>query len=265
MKKDTKTSRKVPASIKDLIEPSTAAKAAESGGDAAAVPAKKSRARESIELAPEIEIKNHKERPLIWRDLEDFRSRHNRTISDVVYDLALLTTHNYAKNAAKRTMMPVDLEILIRLYDRYPSSCAWHRVDVRETFEVLYGAMIAGFPEQLQTTAHLACARRYSVLVGRADTAQYRWLKGESQISRRLTNLLAKVMEIKTTNVESREVFEAVAVRTWALRGIDINERVPLPTLQSVQKPPGTRGRRMPTHRVAKPAKTHVYEGGAFA
>lgn len=263
----TKKARKVPALVKKLIDPNLAVRpeAAATNDEAPPAIVKKSRARESKELSPEIEAKNQTERPLIWRDLEDFRARHNRTISDVVYDLALLTTHNYANNAAKRTIMPVDLEILIRLYDRYPSSCAWNRVDVRETFETLYGPIIAGFAEEFQSTAHLACARRYAELVGRADTAQYRWLKGESQISRRLTNLLGKITEVQQAGGDPRKVFESIAINTWTLRGVDIDKKVPLPTLQSVQKPPGTRGRRMPTHRVAKPTKAQVYAGGAFS
>lgn len=220
--------------------------------------------RDGEELPPEVEALPFGERPMIWRDLPQFSSRHGRTIADIVYDLALLTSHAYAKKTPNRVVVPLDLEVLTKLYDMYPSSCAWKRPDIRGTFEFLYGKAIAEFDEKYESIARLAMGRRYARMLGRVDTAQYRWLAEEDgKITRRLENILAKIHAITDTGADPLEVFESIATRSWALRGVDIDADVPMPTVTSVVKPTGTRGRRM-TEKAKKVVMPASYEGGAF-
>lgn len=265
LKKPVKPSRasKAPAVLKKLLDGKPSAKTAEKTVESKAgtsVPVYK----ENSELPPEIEALAIEHRPMIWRDLSEFCARHSRTIADIVYDLALLTSHAYATKTPQRTVMPFDLELLARLYDLYPSSCAWKRPDVRDTFEILYGEHINSFEKKYQAVARLALGRRYARLLGRVDTAQYRWLADGGQITRRLSNILAKIDAIAGTGDDPREVFERVAKHVWTLRGVNIDAEVPMPTKLSVLKPPGTRGRRMTGSKLRKEIVQPTYAGGAF-
>lgn len=216
------------------------------------------------ELPLHIEALPLSERPMMWNDIPEFATRHGRTIADIVYDLALLTSHAYAQKTKKRTVVPMDLEILVHLYDMYPSSCGWARPDIREAFEFLYGAKIREFSGASEDVARLAVGRRYARLLGRVGTAQYRWLAEEGKVTRRLENIVSKIQDIALTGSDPGTVFETLSKRCWALRGVDIDKMAPMPTAESVIKPPGTRGRRISENKKNRPVLASTYEGGAF-
>lgn len=220
--------------------------------------------RVNKELPLHIEALPLSERPMIWNDIPEFATRHGRTIADIVYDLALLTSHAYAQKTKKRTVVPMDLELLVHLYDMYPSSCGWKRPDIREAFEFLYGAKIREFSGPGELVARLAMGRRYARLLGRVGTAQYRWLAEQGKVTRRLENIVAKVQEIGQTDSDPLTIFETLSKHCWALRGVDFDKMAPMPTASSVIKPPGTRGRRITDAKKVKSATTGIYEGGAF-
>lgn len=220
--------------------------------------------KKDSELPREVEALNLSLRPMIWRDLAEFSARHGRTAADMTYDLALLTSHAYTKKTERRTVVDFDLELLTRLYEMYPSSCAWVRPDVSEMFERLYGPYLKTFSAELEPIARLALGRRYARMLGRVDTAQYRWLSDGGQITRRLGNILSKIDEVSKHGENPLEVLESLAKLVWGLRGVDIDKEYPVPTKESVQKPPGTRGRRMTVDKIQKPLVQPSYEGGAF-
>lgn len=220
--------------------------------------------KKDAELPREVEALDISRRPMIWRDLAEFSARHGRTAADMTYDLALLTSHAYTKKTERRTVVDFDLELLVRLYDMYPSSCSWVRPDVSEMFERLYGKHLKTFSPALEPVARLALGRRYARMLGRVDTAQYRWLSDGGQITRRLSNILAKIDEVSKLGKDPLELLESLAKRVWELRGVDIELEYPVPTKDSVLKPPGTRGRRMTIDKVQKPLVQPTYEGGAF-
>lgn len=216
------------------------------------------------ELPQHIEALPLSERPMMWNDIPEFATRHGRTIADIVYDLALLTSHAYAQQTKKRTVVPMDLEILVHLYDLYPSSCEWARPDIRKAFEFLYGPKIREFSGSGEDVARLAVGRRFARLLGRVGTAQYRWLAEEGKVTRRLENIVSKIKDIGLIGADPLTVFETLSKRCWALRGVDIDKTAPMPTAESVIKPPGTRGRRISQSKKSKPMLSGTYEGGAF-
>lgn len=215
-------------------------------------------------LPPEIEDLNADDRPLIWRDLPSFAHRHKRTTSDIVYDLTLLTSHVVSLRAPSAMVMPFDLELLIRMLERYPSSCSWTRPDVRSIFEIIYGPLIAKLPPEFEDAVRLALGRRYAKLLGRVDTAQYRWLTADGEITRRLSNILSKIEDVHKMGQDARLFFEHIAKRIWLLRGFDVELMLPLPTVASLTKKPGARGRSM-SPKKKSPTEVPVYTGGAFA
>jgi hypothetical protein len=245
--------------------------------------------KEGDELPSEVEALDISQRPLVMRDLAGFRARHKRTTADSIRDFALPTSLAYPKDVAvgsgeskesegdslegqngveggsvQNKVMPFDLEMLVRLYDLMPSPCAWQYSTISGVFEKMYGELIADFDEADQPAAQLAYRRRYAQLIGRSATGAYRWKKSEAT-TRRMEILLTKIEALGKTGKEVRLAYEALSIKTWALRGVNINKEAPAPTAFNVQKPPGTRGRRINTNLPEKPTmKEATYEGGAF-
>lgn len=222
---------------------------------------------EGKELPRDVEALDYADRPMIWRDLIEFKDRHERTVADTVYDLVLLTGHAYSASIKKNTVVPFDLELLARLYDHIPESCAWKRPTVLGVFDLLYGADLEAFRgnDEHYQAAQLTLGRRYARLVGRADTAQYRWLSAEGgKITRRLANVLSKIQTLAERSNRPREEFEKLSKKIWTLRGYNLEKFFPMPTAENVVRPEGTRGRNLATKKVAPPPVSGEYKGGAF-
>lgn len=251
---------KSPAAVKMAPMETPAAKK-----NAAVKASKTPKYKEKMLLEPEVEALGLDNRPMIWRDLAEFSARHGRTIADMVYDMVLLTNHAYSTKTPLRTVVPFDLEFLTRLYDLYPSSCAWKRPSIRDMFELMYAGHLKSFDADSEPVARLAVGRRYAKMLGRVDTAQYRWLSEDGKITRRLGNILSKVEESALTGEHPLDVFERVGKRIWELRGFDIDKHFPLPTKENVLKPPGTRGRLMSVQKKVRSIHQPVYSGGSFA
>lgn len=236
------------------------------------VPAEKVSARvvADMMLPSNLATLPYADRPTIWQDLTEFAIRHNRTSADLVYDLALQSKYNYIEFVQRPTVVPFDLELLMRLYDISPSSAPWRLPNVREVFELLYGPVVrqftpspGGWTEVDYKTAELACGRRYARLLGRADTATYRWIQGEGKVTRRLSNILGKIVETCANAPVPHERFEQISSPFLAMRGLQINEEVPLPTGENVRRV-GSSGRRVSVDSESTPLAAE-YAGGAFA
>jgi hypothetical protein len=207
------------------------------------------------------------ERPVIWKDLQAFGERHLRTSADLVYDLALQSKYKYIESVRKPTVVPFDLELLMRLYDTSPSSAPWLLPNVSQVFELLYAPVIRQYSpdsgrwtEVEFKTAELACGRRYARSLGRADTATYRWIKGEGKVTRRLSNILAKIVQICQDEPSPLSRFEEIVKPLLRMRGVDLDKEVPLPTAGSVRRV--TPGRRVSVKDATVAPK---YAGGGFA
>ena len=168
-------------------------------------------------------------------------------------------------NTPLRTVVPFDLEFLTRLYIMFPASCEWKRPTIRDTFTMLYGDYLSQFDQGSEAIAHLAVGRRYAKMLGRVDTAKYRWLEDDGKITRRLGNILSKVERSAVYGHDPLEVFEKIGKRIWELRGFDIDKHYPMPTIESVQKRKGTPGRVVNPKKGARSTHAPTYEGGAFS
>lgn len=215
-------------------------------------------------LPTEVTDLNEDDRPLIWRDLHPFANRHKRTTSDIVYDLTLLTSHVVSLKSPTAMVVPFDLELLMRILERHPSSCSWNRPGVRTMFEILYGPLISKFSPDLEDAVRLALGRRYAKLLGRVDTTQYRWLAADGEVTRRMSNILSKIEEVHKSGQDARLFFEHIAKRIWLLRGYDVELMLPLPTVANMTKKPGARGRSMSPKKKLS-VEPPVYAGGAFS
>jgi len=116
---------------------------------------------EGQRLPASVEVLTPDSRPMIWSDLPVFEAKYGRTASDMVYDLGYNPRAYYQHNVKTPLVLPFDMELLLRLYDRYPSSCEWATPDIRAVFEMIYGGIISSFPDELQDRARMAYGARF--------------------------------------------------------------------------------------------------------
>jgi len=176
-------------------------------------------------------------------------------------------------------VLPFDIELLVRLYDRYPSSCQWECPTLQDTFSRIYGQAIEGFAPALQDRARNAYGMRFARLMGRAPTVQYRWLwssamQDKSGSTRRVRNIIGKLHEAITHGEHPRLVLEDIAVRMWAVRGLNVDAETPAHDPISLQKryqktsSEGEAAKPRPPTQRSTPASGvpcyEGYEGGAF-
>lgn len=100
---------------------------------------------EGQRLAPEMEVLLPQERPMIWSDLPVFEATYGRNAFDMVYDLGINVRSYYQYNITTPLVLPFDMELLVHIYERYPSSCEWAVPDMRTVFDLLYGGLISSF------------------------------------------------------------------------------------------------------------------------
>ena len=79
------------------------------------MPKKGKRASKLIELSDAVLDLPVSERSMVWRDLPEFANKHKRTTSDIVYDLALLATHDQMLKKLTKVVLSFDLEFLVRV------------------------------------------------------------------------------------------------------------------------------------------------------
>lgn len=165
-------------------------------------------------------------RPLIWKDLPLFADRHGRSSMEMMYDLGFNTTYQYTNSAKKAEIIPFDLELLVRIFDAYPSSCPWNKTNPGQALDSIYGDLLepyANSPED-EANMRMVIGQRLAAILDRSVTVLYRWLTDMGASSRRVINILSKVEQMGSAPLERRKAFEAIALPAWKLRGIDIDQ-----------------------------------------
>jgi len=230
------------------------------------------------------------ERALVWSDLPLFEARHGRNAHDMVYDLGMHQANHYRSRVGLHEVLPFGIELLVRLYGRYPSSCLWTCPTLQDMFYRIYGEAIEGFEPALRDRARGAYGMRFARLMGRAPTAQYRWLwdaamQDKSGSTRRVSNIISKLHEADLAGEHPRAVLEGLSIRMWVLRGLNVDAETPAHDSTSMQQRlrPTKRGAfersDAPTAPISAPAwvpeprdrgtsalpgSAAVYDGGVF-
>lgn len=191
------------------------------------------------------------QRPLVGRDIEAFRFRHQLDRSTAATALAFTSAIQYNKKGLEQGSLPHELELLIRLYDAHPGPAPWVNPLPSALFEKMYGPLLAQFAETpaAEPARTMVCAR-FAAIFGRSIYASYRWLeKKMDNPSGPIQRVLAKLTEVENP----RAYLEASASKIYALRGHDFNAAFPLP---DPANPPEQRKRGpIPGARAARDAK----------
>jgi hypothetical protein len=241
---------------------------------------------EGMRLSDEVMARPWQDRPMVWSDLPLFEARHGRNAHDMVYDLGMHQANHYRSRVGLHEVLPFDIELLVRLYDRSPSSCMWTCPTLQDMFFRIYGQAIEGFAPSLQDRARNAYGMRFARLMGRAPTVQYRWLwdsgmQDKSGSTRRVRNIISKLHEASLGGEHPRAVLEDLAGRMWVLRGLNVDAETPAhdpislqKRSQKVAKGSSKEDARLASGHSGKPAAlapavvrapVPAYEGGAFA
>jgi len=197
-----------------------------------------------------------------------FAAKHGRTGMDMMYDFGFNTTYQYSSAVKSPTVVPFDVELLLRLYESSPVSCRWIKPNLVDCFDDLYGDIIAPYcdDEGEEAKIRMALSSRFAVLLGRSTTVSYRWMTDMGESSRRVISVLSKIKDVDEDPVIRRRKFESVAIAAWELRGFDLELVHPIPAPGQLSSSRYSNVSEVIIRRImkARASEKGGYAGGAF-
>jgi hypothetical protein len=173
-------------------------------------------------------------RPLTGFDIEQWRLDLNLSKYDAQVALGFRNSNHYNKMCME-PILPVALELLLRLYEEAPCARGWEAYTMRELFDLMYGENLAVF----HNTRHEVYAKvdlgvRFTRIFDRSSARHYEWLEAAATKNDRELNaysvmacILSKLKQVK----DPKEVLDRLSKRVWTLRGVDLDAECPIPTL----------------------------------
>lgn len=200
------------------------------------------------------------DRPLTGRDLSEFAKDLGIPSSELGAALGIQNDYNLAKMMKGATVVPFEVEVLVRIYLEHPSPAPWTKRTPKAVFEELYGPTMRLFSNEIDRAyARIACFNRFTAAMDKSSSTAYRWVAGEEGGKARLpvALLLRKLMSLN----EPRETLERIARLVHKVRGGDYDLRAPLPQVGVQQARRG----RAPNIAREKLAEQRSYERDPFA
>jgi hypothetical protein len=197
--------------------------------------------------------KSRSERRMIGFDIEQWRGEHKLSKYEAQTALGFRNSNHYNKMCGVEELPPT-IELLIRLYDEKPIP---EKYTLRELFELMYADALKPFMgTALETFAKVDLGSRFTKMFGRSPERRYQWLEeqktknsGDVSAYSDVDRVLSKLKDFE----DPKEVLERLAKRVWALRGVDLDIEMPIPTLRN---PP----QRKKTGRKGRPAEEVLEE-----
>lgn len=185
--------------------------------------------------------KTRSKRSMIGFDIENWRAQLGLTKFQAQSALGFRNSNQYNEvclvydNSMNPPLLPISLEILIRLYDEDPSAPGWESFNYLQLFKIMYDKDLDKFKDPTHYRhARVDLGFRFTKLFGRSGARQYDWLKDSSlnDKAESKANAFIECILCKLTQFENPgEVFNRVAIKTWLLRGVSIDSlhRIPTP------------------------------------
>lgn len=173
-------------------------------------------------------------RPMVGLDIEEWRTSMNLSKFKSQYALGFRNINHYNR-IAEGGLLPIDLELLIRLYEESPQAIGWDKYTIKQLFELMYGEDLKQFEgTRFETYALVDLGTRFTRIFGRSPSRKYQWLKEDSTTNANdlktyavMECILAKLHQLPNP----KEVLERQAKKVWKLRGHDLDIENPIPTL----------------------------------
>lgn len=176
-------------------------------------------------------------RPLTGMDILLFQGRHGMDKEDVCYYLGI----TQFQETCALPQIPYTLELLMRLFDEDPTPPPFKkdRITLPALFQQMYGKKLKTFAgTEHEVEARVDLQNRFSMLLGRSKGRAYRWLdeqairSGKTRAHDDILGILGKL----TQRSDPGEALERMGSYVWRLRGIDIDQKYPIPTLKNPPK-----------------------------
>lgn len=175
------------------------------------------------------------ERPLIGLDIEEWRGELDLSKYQAQYALGFRNSNHY-NNMCWAPILPVPIEILLRLYEESPIVPGWDMFKLKELFELMYSPYLEPFVgSREETFAKVDLGTRFTKLFDRSSARHYQWLRDDPKKSASDLSTYSDVECIlsKLKQVENPgETLERIAKRVWQLRGVNLDSVCPIPTLE---------------------------------
>jgi len=172
-----------------------------------------------------------RERPLTGIDLDQWRAEMGITSRDVAYALAI-SPGKLAAHCRARAPLSLDLEILVRLYEKSPGPPPWYPPTMRQVYECMYRVDQEQFAlthgPRATAYARQGYYARFAALFGRTLHNAYRWLDYGGNVRADLSRMTGKLWQIPEG--ERKLTLEHLSRRAWKLRGVDFDREFPEPT-----------------------------------
>jgi len=133
-------------------------------------------------------------------------------------------------------VIPVSIEIIVRLYLEYPKAPGWEKYSLQELFDLMYGEQLAAFEGRPDyTAAKVDLGNRFTRLFDRSPSRKYNWLRDDDSLGDRefggAYSDVETILTILKDVPNPKETLERVASHVFALRGVNIDAEHRIPTL----------------------------------
>lgn len=205
----------------------------------------------SFASRPQVDMsKPRSQRAMIGLDIEEWRSELGLSKYDAQHALGFRNSNQYNVMCGGAEL-PVSLELLIRLYEESPVARGWSKFTLRELFSLMYAPVLEDFKgSQFETHAAVDLGTRFCKMFDRSSARQYQWLGEDAKRNDSELNaysvvecILGKLHQIQNP----AQVFERVAKRVWAFRGVDLDVEHRIPSLDQppVRKKSGRKSKNL--------------------
>ncbi len=193
-----------------------------------------------------------KQRPIIGEEVENWRIKMGITQHQAYIALGLNSMHAYSEVIKKNDIVPFTLEVLLRLYMLSPTAPGWERYSFRELFDALYREQLMKFQDhpELLCSATVGFTSRFTALFNRSKSRAYQWFAKPNKMQdgaelnayADIGAIMSKLKSMHADKTQRRllanphKIFEKTAIYTWQLRGVDIDNKHPLPTVERMSK-----------------------------
>jgi hypothetical protein len=174
-------------------------------------------------------------RPLTGYDIHQWASENGLPKYDACHALGFRNTNHY-NDECKQPLLDFELELLIRIYMAYPGERSWRRYSLPELFQEMYGRSLEPFKDtEHEKFAKVDLGGRFVRLFGKSESRQYDWLwlKPKSAKTPRpdstVDAILSKLMNVPHPG----HVLEEISKLCHKLRGVDLDQECPIPTLSN--------------------------------
>lgn len=181
--------------------------------------------------------KPRSQRPMMGYDIEQWRGETGLSKFRAQAALGFRNANHYNKMCME-PVIPESIEIIIRLYEENPVAPGWEKFTLLELFDLMYAKALRVFdntPDALR--AYVDLGNRFTKLFNRSSSRKYNWLRDDNMSEERefggAYSDVETILTLLKQTENPAEVLERVAKKVFLLRGVNLDEMYPIPTLEN--------------------------------